>query len=1291
MKKALLLLQVLYIFQYPAICQKQNNFLKSISSTANRETGIQKPVFADSKDWESKARHYLSESEYFFRSFGAEYATANRKQMTAFNVSGTTITMFPLRVPEAGSASWSSSSMELINISKNAQRKFLTREPQTVLKDNYLIYNFQDFKIEYLHTPAGLRQNFLITSKPEGDEKLQIALKISGDLEPAIDGNNELSLTDKTTGKKILEYDDLKVWDANKKMLKARMEMGKDHYLLITVEDAEAVYPLTVDPLTHNAEWSTSAAGVLPGLLTNLQLQVDAVYGYTVAGVGDVNGDGYDDIAIGAPGAIDVIAGPVTIAGAGAVFVYFGSATGPSVVPDKILRATTPIANALFGFSVAAGNVSGDGRKDIIIGAPGESYTANVSGLPATASVTAGKVYVFRGEDISAAGNPSPFLSVYLNGSTYFSNGIAGLLSANVSVNALFGFSVAATEDMNGDGLGEVVVGAPGYAAAGLLPLLPVRTGAAIVYYSNNLGTNTPVKLTEPSASVLGIPVISDGLLFGFSVDGAGDYNMDGKPDIVVGAPAGISLTPPSNLLGGSAYLFAGNGSGVNTTHYASFRATASLINTTANLFGYAVRGVKNGNGSRNGNVIIGAPNGNVLSNIVGGLKLKTGSVNVFIKTSNAPNPSGVVPDQSFSSPRANSLLSILNGQNLSVAALFGASIDNLLDVNCDGINDIIVGEPLSTAVGIINSNAVGGAVDVFVGKADGTYDPCLFWTLENKTDFPVGLNAGSLLGYSVAGAGHVAGNSRGARMLIGAPGASMDFSTGIFNLGATFGTLFSFIAGNNGVGKSYQYGYDNCGLSMNPDINVTYVNITVNGNVTTNDIVPNGTLYGIPVPDAGNVAGASISMNSDGSYAFTSTDKGEFYYRVPVCIPGQVSNCPVTQLKITVLDISSGANPPVANTDIAVTKGIIPVELMTLANDKCSRSGMALVPASVQIIENPQNGIAVVNSINGNITYTPNTGFTGKDTLRYRVCDNGSPALCATAYQMITVNANGSLNSTDASDDYVNTKQGIQVNGNVKLNDTDAEGDIQSVTPQITTITGKGSLTLNSDGNFSFLPDAAFIGPVDYPYVICDNGSNMACADATLHILVGSAGGTLPILISDFAVSTRDCDAIIQWRYSNQLNYDFTELEQSSDGIAYHVIEKIGYNGNVSGAYSFKLAQISGITYYRLKVTDKSGKIYYSEIKSAKTSCRANQRLQVIPTLLAPNTSVIYTSSELRGGARLLLVDVYGRALVSKDVKIMQGSNRLVINTSMLPPGGYFVQITGSGWRSETIKVIKN
>ncbi|HMG82453.1 MAG TPA: T9SS type A sorting domain-containing protein [Ferruginibacter sp.] len=752
-------------------------------------------------NWIIEAEKYLSESEYYFQQRpGNLFASINRKQQTDFLVTAGKFTTQSIALNKL-SPSWNTS-LELIAISKKANDpKAIYTNPSVQIKEKYLSFAYDNFLIEYINDEKGLRQNFIIEKKPAGNQHLQVSLNISGNLSPKLYNNNSIEFIDPVTHKTVLTYDGLTVWDAKKTPLVAYMQLEENHLQLI-VDDKNAVYPITIDPLSHTPEWTASADAVLPGLLNSSTLQANAMLGYTVEGVGDVNGDGYDDVAIGAPGAINIV-GASTFVNAGAVFVYFGSSTGLSATPDKILRATSPVTSALFGLSIAGGNVVGNSQNDIIVGAPGDAYPTGASGFPATANVTAGKVYIFRGEDLaSALPSPSPFLSIFLDGSGFFSNGILGIAS-NVGINALYGFSVGVADDLNGDGRGEVIVGSPGYASLGILA---IRSGAAFVYDSTALANNTPVQLNPPAAGLLGIADLG-GLLFGFSVDGAGDYNKDGKPDIVIGAPAGVTVL--TNLLGGSAYVYYGNGTSVNTNFGTQLTAGGGLLGSIANLFGYKVRGVRNVSNNHTGNILVGAPNSSLLSNILGGLNLSSGSVNVFVAK---PSPAASeTPTQSITSPRSSSLLSILSGQNINVDALFGASMDNMLDVNCDGIGDIIVGEPLSTGVGLVNTNLVGGAAYLFTGKSDGTYNTTPIWTVENQVSADFGINAASMLGYSVAGAKYTDGTSNPVRALIGAPGEGLDFSSGIFNMSGTFSTLYNFPSSNDSLGKAYTFPVIGC------------------------------------------------------------------------------------------------------------------------------------------------------------------------------------------------------------------------------------------------------------------------------------------------------------------------------------------------------------------------------------------------------------------------------------------------------------------------------------------------
>ncbi|MGE9313776.1 Ig-like domain-containing protein [Niabella sp. CJ426] len=308
-----------------------------------------------------------------------------------------------------------------------------------------------------------------------------------------------------------------------------------------------------------------------------------------------------------------------------------------------------------------------------------------------------------------------------------------------------------------------------------------------------------------------------------------------------------------------------------------------------------------------------------------------------------------------------------------------------------------------------------------------------------------------------------------------------------------------------------------NCQLApvYNPDINMGYVNTSIEGNVKSNDKnVAAGTQYQNPVPTVGasgvaNPTGATINVNSDGTYTFTATQPGVYNYLVNACNGG---TCTPVLLTITVLENGapgSTVNPPVANTDITSTMANTPITYPVKVNDQAGNEGGTLGTPTIET--QPKHGTATVGGT-GDIVYTPANGFVGTDTLVYKVCETPS-GKCALAYEIITVQAPGSANTTTAADDYVTTKAGTAVTGNVKANDTDAEGDAQTVVSQNVTNT-YGTLNLGTDGSFTYTPAAGFTGTAKYVYTVRDNGSPQATATATLYILVTGASIDLGISI---------------------------------------------------------------------------------------------------------------------------------------------------------------------------------
>ncbi len=297
-------------------------------------------------------------------------------------------------------------------------------------------------------------------------------------------------------------------------------------------------------------------------------------------------------------------------------------------------------------------------------------------------------------------------------------------------------------------------------------------------------------------------------------------------------------------------------------------------------------------------------------------------------------------------------------------------------------------------------------------------------------------------------------------------------------------------------------------GTKTEPDIAVTYINLSVTGDVNRNDIVSAGTTYGLPLAHLGNPDICVPSMAADGTYSFICSTPGEYNFSVPVCPAGLLAGCPGELLTITVLNTSVLTNAPTAHPDVASTMEGTPVNINVLSNDRCN-NGLNCLLSNPAIVMNPSNGAVIIN-VNGTLTYTAAPGFTGKDSILYSVCDNQVPAKCDSEYVFVTVLPAGNQNTTDASDDYAITLENTVVTGNVLANDTDPENNLQSVTPQ-NIINAAGTYVLDADGMYTFTPADGFTGPVSFPYVVCDNGTPSVCDNATLHILVRQAPDLTP------------------------------------------------------------------------------------------------------------------------------------------------------------------------------------
>lgn len=396
--------------------------------------------------------------------------------------------------------------------------------------------------------------------------------------------------------------------------------------------------------------------------------QAGAEMGKSVCSAGDVNGDGYDDIIIGAHyysnGEYHE----------GLVQLYYGNAGG--IEADPAWQFEPNVANATLGISVSkAGDVNGDGYGDVIIGA--HTYSGDIS--------NEGKVFVFHGSSTGLSLEPD-------------------WTAEGNQMSSDFGGSVSDAGDVNGDGYDDVVIGAIFFDNG------QTDEGRAYIYYGSPVGLSS-----DPS--ILEIDITN--ATFGSHVSGAGDVNGDGYADVIIGCR---KYTDGENAEG-AAFLYEGSSTGLNETYIWMFESGFP----NAKL-GQSVSGAGDVNGDGYADVVVSGHN---YSNP----ESDEGKVWVFYGSTSGLS---VSPSWSYESNQVN--------------ALFGNQVSDAGDVNADGYDDIIVGSREYS-----NGELSEGRVFVFYGSSSGlnTDD---FWHTEMNQEF-------AFFGYSVAGAGDV--NNDGADDII--------------------------------------------------------------------------------------------------------------------------------------------------------------------------------------------------------------------------------------------------------------------------------------------------------------------------------------------------------------------------------------------------------------------------------------------------------------------------------------------------------------------------------------------
>lgn len=741
----------------------------------------------------------------------------------------------------------------------------------------------------YVNDERGLEQGFTLAERPVTTSQasaLRLEMVVGGGLTPnLVEAGAAIELTT-AGGVRVLRYDGLMAYDANGRSLPT--EMGVDgNAIYLLVDDSEAAYPVTIDPLATSPSWTAESN------------QADAFFGSRVNTAGDVNGDGYGDIIISASTYDNGETNE------GQAFLYYGSPNGPSSFPDWTAEGNQAFAD--FSSTVnTAGDVNSDGYADVIIAASsydnGQTdegvvyvYHGSASGLSNTpdwmaesnqTSAGFGHGWVSTAGDVNGDGYDDVIIGAqqYDNGQTdegmafVYLGSAAGLANTPVwtaegnQVNGFFGRSVETAGDVNGDGYDDVIVGAQLYDSG------ETDEGKAFVFYGSPTGPSNMANWTAEGNQ--------SNAHYGESAKTAGDVNGDGYADVIVGA----TLYSNGDFEEGRAYVYYGSATGLNTSanwtgesnqfmaHYGRDVSPAGDLNGD----GYAdvsVGAFEYDNGeSEEGRVYVYFGSATGLNTVAGWTAEGNQSDAKFGHSSAGVDINGdgygdlIVGAYRYDNGQSNEGRAYLyyggpSGPSTTTnwtiesnqtGAEYGHSVDSAGDVNGDGYADLIVG-----AHKYDNGLTDEGAAFLYYGSPAG---------LSLTADWFVDSNqGGSWFGHSATTAGDVNGDGYG-DVIIGAPrydNGQTDEGAAFLYYGSASGLgLVAVWSVDSNQGAANMGGFVSTAGDVNGD---GYSDVIVNANAYDNGQVDEGAVFVYH----GSASGVSLTPDWTGEGNQTSADYG--------------------------------------------------------------------------------------------------------------------------------------------------------------------------------------------------------------------------------------------------------------------------------------------------------------------------------------------------------------------------------------------------------------------------------
>ncbi|MEM6317594.1 MAG: Ig-like domain-containing protein, partial [Bacteroidota bacterium] len=331
------------------------------------------------------------------------------------------------------------------------------------------------------------------------------------------------------------------------------------------------------------------------------------------------------------------------------------------------------------------------------------------------------------------------------------------------------------------------------------------------------------------------------------------------------------------------------------------------------------------------------------------------------------------------------------------------------------------------------------------------------------------------------------------------------------------------------------------------------------NDNLTTSLLASS-----LPTNGTRTLSGNQIQYTPNAN--FIGTDSFDYV----VCDSGTPSLCDTATVTVVVLN-----RPPVALDDTNSTDEDIPFNGSVLPNDNDPENGSLTVNTTP--IDQPDNGSVTLNT-NGTYIYTPNAEFSGTDSFQYEVCDNEVPSLCDTATVTITINP---VNDNPvAVEDTNSTDEDTPVNGSVLPNDSDPENDNLTINTTPIDQPDNGSVSLNANGTYTYIPAPDFNGTDSFQYEVCDDGTPSLCDTATVTITVNPVNDN-PIAVDD--TNSTDEDTPVNGNVlpndsdpeNDNLTVNTTPIDQPDNGTltlnpngTYTYTPNPGFNGNDSFQY---------------------------------------------------------------------------------------------------------------------------